>query len=93
MDLAARAWISQLREWEQLSNANLVWLQAAASNVVTVEKGDTVHVKRAGDLSGHGNAAAMYQKMPILKPDAINGYAAFEFDGHSVISSCPYRPD
>ena len=24
------SWISQLREWEQLSNANLVWLQAAA---------------------------------------------------------------
>jgi len=84
------SWISQLREWEQLSNANIVWLQAAAPNVVTVEKGDAVHVKRAGDLSGHGNAATMYQKMPILKPDAINGYAAFEFDGHSVLKTQPF---
>ena len=84
------SWISQLREWEQLGSANLVWLQAAASNVVTVEKGEQTHVKRVGDLSGHGYGATMYQKMPILKPDALNGYAAFEFDGHSVLKTRPF---
>ena len=68
------SWISQLREWETLEADNKVWLQAAASNVVTVEKaGEGTYVKRVGDLSGNGYGATMHHKMPALRPDAING--------------------
>jgi len=84
------SWIAQLREWETLLADNLVWLQAAASNVVTVEKEKQTYVKRVGDLSGNGYGATMYQKMPVLRADAINGYAAFEFDGRSVLKTRPF---
>ena len=84
------SWISQLREWETLVSDNLIWLQAAASNVVTIDKAEQTYVKRVGDLSGHGYGAIMHQKMPLLRPDAINGHAAFEFDGHSVLKTRPF---
>ena len=48
------SWISQLREWETLVSDNLIWLQAAASNVVTIDKAEQTYVKRVGDLSACG---------------------------------------
>jgi len=85
------SWIRQLREWETLEADNKVWLQAAASNVVTVEKkGEGTFVKRVGDLSGNGYGATMHKQMPALRQDAINGHAAFEFDGHGVLKTRPF---
>ena len=85
------SWIRQLREWETLEADNKVWLQAAASNVVTVEKkGEGTFVKRVGDLSGNGYGAIMHKQMPALRQDAINGHAAFEFDGHGVLKTRPF---
>jgi len=85
------SWVKQLREWEALDAANKVWLQAAAPNVVTVEKrGEGTFVKRVGDLSGNGYGATMHQQMPALRQDAINGHAAFDFDGHAVLKTIPF---
>ena len=85
------SWIRKLREWEALDAANKVWLQAAAPNVVTVEKrGEGTLVKRVGDLSGNGYGATMHQQMPALRQNAINGHAAFEFDGHAVLKTIPF---
>lgn len=85
------SWIRQLREWESLDADNKVWLQAAAPNVVTVEKkGEGTFVKRVGDLSGNGYGAAMHKQMPLLRQDAINGHAAFDFDGHAVLKTIKF---
>ena len=85
------SWIRQLREWETLEADNKVWLQAAAPNVVTVEKkGEGTFVKRVGDLSGNGYGATMHKQMPALRQDAINGHAAFDFDGHAVLKTIPF---
>ena len=85
------SWIRKLREWETLEADNKVWLQAAAPNVVTVEKkGEGTFVKRVGDLSGNGYGATMHKQMPALRQDAINGHAAFDFEGHAVLKTIPF---
>jgi hypothetical protein len=79
------SWIAQLRSWEALEAANLVWLQADEASTTLVDQDDERLVKRAHDLSGHDNSAAMSQRMPAFRKDAINGHPAFEFDGASVL--------
>lgn len=81
------SWIAQLRMWEALEAANLVWLQAETSASL-VEQGDERLVKGAADLSGHGNNfTATTQRMPTFRADAVNGHAAFDFDGASVLKT------
>jgi len=84
------SWITQLREWEEVEKANLMWFQAAAANAQVVQQGEQTFVKRVYDLSGNGNAASMHQRMPALRLGAVNGHAAFEFDGASVLKTRPF---
>ena len=45
-------------------------------------------MKGAADLSGHGNNfTATTQRMPTFRADAVNGHAAFDFDGASVLKT------
>ena len=84
------SWIHQLGEWEAVMAANVIWLQADAEHCSLVKQGDLKLVKRASDLSGSGNGAHMGQRMPVLRPDSINGHAAFEFDGAAVLKTRPF---
>ena len=84
------SYIQQLAEWEALSAANQVWLQADPGKVVLVQQGELSLVRRANDLSGHNNAAIMHHRMPTLREDAVNGHHAFEFDGASVLKTRPF---
>ena len=84
------SYIHQLAEWEALSAANQVWLQADPAKVVLVQQGELSLVRRANDLSGHNNAAVMHHRMPTLREDAVNGHHAFEFDGASVLKTRPF---
>jgi len=87
------SWIAQLREWEALEASNLVWLQAndATAILVRPDGSDERAVKRLADMSGHGNAVSSLARMPIFRPNAINGYAAIEFDGSSVLKTRPFK--
>ena len=84
------SWITQLREWEALETANLVWLQAEEDHTTIVTQDDQRHVKSAHDKSGSGNNAAMSNRMPMFREDAVNGHPAFEFDGASVLKTRPF---
>jgi len=84
------SWISQLREWESVRTSCVMWLQAEASNMILVKQGEQRFVKRCADLSGNGNVASMYQRMPVYKPSALNGHGALEFDGASVLKTRPF---
>lgn len=83
-------WIAQLREWEEVKAANLVWLQGDRSTCVLVTQGDQQFVKSCIDQSGHANSAHMYMRMPLYKPDEINGLGVLEFDGASVLKTRPF---
>jgi len=85
------SWISQLAAWEAVFASNLLWIQAEMAHVVCVKQGDEKLVKRALDLSGHQNGAHMHQRAPVLRPNAINGHAAFDFDGSSVLKTKPFK--
>lgn len=82
--------MQRLAEWEALEAANKIWLQADPSNVTLIRQGDADMVKHVADLSGHGNGAFVHQRMPTLTPNAVNGFAAFEFDGASVLKTRPF---
>ena len=82
--------ISQLREWETVEASNVLWLQAEAAHMVLVKQGEQRLVKRCADLSGRGNLASMYQRMPVYRPDALNGRGILEFDGSSVLKTRPF---
>ena len=84
------SWIAQLREWETVQACNLVWLQGDTDSLVLVNQGDQQYVQCCSDLSGHGNSASMYMRMPLFKPDAVNGCGAIEFDGASVLKTKPF---
>mmetsp|Transcript_49360 Transcript_49360/g.106910 ORF Transcript_49360/g.106910 Transcript_49360/m.106910 type:complete len:340 (-) Transcript_49360:1257-2276(-) len=84
------SWISQLREWEAVRQANLVWLNGDEKAVVLVKQGDQQFVKCCVDQSGNGNSASMYMRMPAYKPDTINGLGVLEFDGASVLKTRPF---
>jgi len=81
------SWIAQLREWEAVEASNLVWLQAEADHTTLVKQGDQKFVKRAADISGNGHGASMHGRMPVFRPDAVNGHACFDFDGASVLKT------
>lgn len=87
------SWIAQLREWEALEASNLVWLQANDATAILVRPGgsDERAVKHLADMSGHGNAVSSLARMPIFRPNAVNGYAAIEFDGSSVLKTRPFK--
>jgi len=83
--------ISQLIMWEQLAESTVLWLQADRARVRVVERGGETRVTFARDLSGSGNDAASPRDGPVLNPDAVNGWGAFEFDGHSVLKTRPFE--
>ena len=86
--------ISQLHRWEAVEKANVLWIQAdsEASSQKLVGDTEPAPVRRASDLSGHSNDAyASVPRTPHLRPDAINGHAAFEFDGSCVLKTRPFR--
>jgi hypothetical protein len=83
--------ISQLIAWEQLAEATVLWLQADRSRVRVAERGGETRVTCSLDLSGRGNDAASPRDGPALKPNAVNGRAAFEFDGSSVLKTKPFE--
>ena len=87
---ARGTWIHQLRNWEAMHAATVMWLQASCKGNGLVHCGDSTQVKKALDLSGHGNAAHSHHRMPILRENAVNGHAAFEFDGASVLKTKPF---
>jgi len=84
------SWVSQLREWETVRASCVMWLQAEAANMVLVKQGEHRFVKRCADLSGNGNVASMYQRMPLFKPAVLNGRGTLEFDGASVLKTRPF---
>lgn len=84
------SWIHQLREWEAFQIANVMWLQATEEQCVVVKQGELKLVKCAKDMSGNSNRALNGQRMPVLRPDSVNGHAAFEFDGASVLKTRPF---
>lgn len=84
------SWISQLAEWEAVKAANVMWLQAEEQHTALVKQGEHRLIKRANDLSGNGNSAQVSQRMPLFRTDAINGHAAFEFDGAAVLKTRPF---
>jgi len=84
------SWVSQLREWESVQHSCVMWLQAEAQHMVLVKQGEQRFVKRCADLSGNGNQASMYQRMPVFKPASVNGHGCLEFDGASVLKTRPF---
>jgi len=87
------SWIGQLADWEAVAAANVLWLQAEEAHTASVKQGDDDHlVRRVHDLSGRGNWASsqLASRMPILRPNLLNGHAAFEFEGSSVLKTRPF---
>jgi hypothetical protein len=85
--------IAQLRQWEAFERSNHVWMQADASAVSKGKEADPQHVKSCIDLSGRGNGLSSGVRMPVFVPESINGHAAIEFDGRSVLKTRPFaRP-
>lgn len=87
------SWIGQLADWEAVAAANVLWLQAEEAHTASVKQGDDDHlVRRVHDLSGRGNWASsqLASRMPVLRPNLLNGHAAFEFEGSSVLKTRPF---
>ncbi|KAL3904373.1 MAG: hypothetical protein SGPRY_011306, partial [Prymnesium sp.] len=84
------SWVSQLREWETVRSSCVMWLQAEPPNMILVKQGEQRFVKRCADLSGNGNLASMYQRMPLYKPGSLNGHGTLDFDGASVLKTRPF---
>ena len=85
------SWIRQLADWEDVVATNFMWIQADPAHTTLVKQDDVQLVRRATDMSGRANSAHMHKRMPILRPNAVNGHAAFEFDGASVLKTRPFK--
>mmetsp|Transcript_25819 Transcript_25819/g.78500 ORF Transcript_25819/g.78500 Transcript_25819/m.78500 type:complete len:356 (-) Transcript_25819:758-1825(-) len=82
--------IARLSQWEQLDEANILWLRAEQRALIAAQKDGELRVRACEDLSGRNHHAASEQHGPVFNPNAVNGHGAFEFDGNSVLKTRPF---